>query len=329
MEKQQTAPKQEESKREYKIRNWSQYNKALIKRGDINVWISDDADKSWYSEEKTGKKGRPAYYSDHLILTALMIRGVFHLPLRALEGFMSSMAVMLKVAMPVPSYSQISRRSGSLGESIKRLQQGGGTDLVIDSTGLKIYGEGEWKVKKHGSSKRRTWKKLHLAVCPKTHSIVMQVLTDNATDDAEVYTTFLENAPKSVERTYADGAYDKKKCYEAVAKHGSNPIIPPRRNAVITENAPAYIKPRDKACKEIEEAGGGEEGLKAWKKSSGYHTRSLVETAMGRFKQLLGGNLRSRKLSTQQGEIAAKCHALNIMTSLGMPEGEWIIAKAA
>jgi len=329
MEKQETAKKQEKNKCEYKIRNWSQYNKALIQRGNINVWISDDAAKSWYSEEKTGKKGRPAHYSDHLILTALVVRGVFHLPLRALEGFMNSIAAMMNVAMPVPSYSQISRRSQNLGKSMDRLHKGDITDLVIDSTGLKVYGEGEWKVKKHGTSKHRTWRKLHLGICPKTHAIVMQELTNNATDDAEVYTIFLEKAPTSVERTYADGAYDKKKCYEAAAKHGSNPIIPPRRNAVITENAPAYMKPRDKACKEIEEAGGGEEGLEKWKKSSGYHTRSLVETAMGRFKQLLGGNLRSRKLPTQQGEIYAKCCALNVMTSLGMPQGEWITQKAA
>jgi DDE family transposase len=191
---------------------------------------------------------------------------------------------------------------------------------------LKVYGEGEWKVRQHGYSKRRTWRKLHLAVCPDSNEIILEILTDNKVADCEVYPKLLEAMPKSVKRTYADGAYDTERCYEANVKHGSTPIIPPNRNAVIRENASFFMALRNIGLLEISGLGGDDDARKLWKKLKGYHRRSLAETAMFRFKRLFGNDLKSRTLETQKAESRAKCEALNIMTRLGMPISELIAA---
>jgi len=197
---------------------------------------------------------------------------------------------------------------------------------VIDSTGLKVYGEGEWKVRQHGYSKRRTWRKLHLAVCPDSNEIILEILTDNKVADCEVYPELLEKVPKSVERTYGDGAYDTERCYAANVKHGSTPIIPPGRDAVFRENASPPMMMRNISLLEILGLGGDDDARKLWKKLKGYHRRSLAETAMFRLKRLFGNDLKSRNLENQRAEARAKCEALNIMTRLGMPESELIVA---
>lgn len=143
------------SETKYRIRNWKDYNRSLVKRGGITVWFSEDAISKW-RPAPTGKQGRPSTYSDDAILTALMIRFVFHLPLRALEGFLASLVSVMSLSLCTPSYTQICRRAYALGKDLKRLTTRSITDLVIDSTGLKVFGEGEWKVRQHGYSKRRT-----------------------------------------------------------------------------------------------------------------------------------------------------------------------------
>lgn len=309
------------SKAKYRIRNWKDYNRSLVKRGSITVWFSEDAIGKWHAIP-TGNRGRPSTYSDDAILTALMIRFVFHLPLRALEGFLSSLVSVMGLCLCVPSYSQICRRAGRLGKDLNRLTKRAITDLVIDSTGLKVYGEGEWKVRQHGYSKRRTWRKLHLAICPDSNEILFVKLTDNKTPDHKVYPQFLESAPKTVKRTYADGAYDRERCYRANFNHGSSPIIPPQRNARYRVDAPEHLQERNKALLEIWGLGGSEYGRKIWKKLKGYHRRSLAETGMYRFKVLFGSDLKSRTLPRQQAEAYTKARALNTMTILGMPQSE-------
>lgn len=313
-------------KAKYRIRNWNDYNKSLIQRGSITIWFSDDAIRKWTAPKEAGKKGRPKLYSDDAILTALIIRSVFHLPLRALQGFLTSLIILLAAGLSVPSYTQICRRAKLLGQELERLSRKNITDVVIDSTGLKVYGEGEWKVRQHGVGKRRTWRKLHLAVCPDSHEIILEALTENKVADCEVYPELVNELPKSVERTYGDGAYDTRRCYEANIKHGSVPIIPPNRNAVFHQDPSPPMKIRNVHLLEISGLGGDDDARKLWKKLKGYHRRSLAETAMFRFKQLFGSKLTSRKLETQRAESRAKCEALNIMTRLGMPESELIAA---
>ena len=309
------------SKAKYRIRNWRDYNKSLVQRGSITVWFSEGAIDRWQATP-TGKRGRPAMYSDDVL-----IRFVFHLPLRALEGFLSSLVLVMRLSICTPSYTQICRRAQLLGKDLKRLTKRKITDLVIDSTGLKVYGEGEWKVRQHGYGKRRTWRKLHLAICPDSNEILFVKLTDNKTPDHRVYPQFLKRTPRTVKRTYGDGAYDRAMCYRANFDHGSSPIIPPQKKARYRVNPPEYLQERNKAVSEICGLGGDVDARKLWKKLKGYHLRSLAETGMYRFKILFGGNLKSRTFQGQQSEGYVKSKALNIMTNLGMPQSERIAAQ--
>jgi hypothetical protein len=209
---------------------------------------------------------------------------------------------------------------------MKRLTKRTITDLVIDSTGLKVYGEGEWKVRQHGYSKRRTWRKLHLAICPDSNEILFVKLTDNKTSDHNIYPQFLKQTPKTIKRTYADGAYDRVMCYKANFNHGSSPIILPQRNARYRANAPKYLQDRNNALLEMRGLGGDDDARKLWKKLKDYHRRSLAETGMYRFKTLFGGNLKSRTFQGQQSEVYIKSKALNAMTCLGMPQSVRIAA---
>ena len=313
------------SKTRYCIRNWRDYNRSLKQRGSLTVWFSEDAIDKWQAKP-TGKRGKPVIYSDDAILTALMLRFVFFLPLRALEGFLGSLVSMMGLDLRTPSYSQICRRAQNLGKRLERLTKRRITDLVIDSTGLKVYGEGEWKVRQRGPSKRRTWRKLHLAICPDSHEIVFVKLTDNKTPDHKVYPHFLSKAPKTVKKPYGDGAYDRAECYQANFRHGSSPIIPPQKNARYRINASEDYQERNLAVLEIRGLGGDDEARRLWKKLKHYHRRSLAETGMYRFKNIFSGKMRSRLIANQQAEVYVKSIALNKMTRLGMPISEKIAA---
>lgn len=308
----------------YRIRNWSKYNKALVQRGSITIWFSPEIAEKWIVG-KEGKKGRPKKYSDDAILCALMLKSVYHLPLRALRGLLLSVVQLLGLQLPIPCYTRICRRAGELGQRIKRLSRKRPAHLVFDSTGLKVYGEGEWKVRQHGAGKRRTWRKLHLATCPDSHDIVLGYLSDNGMSDSHVLPIMEEQIPSSVTTAYGDGAYDKEICYKVFERRGIIPIVPPQKNAVFkkTDKSP-WLQPRQEALFMIRGLGNDDDARKLWKKLFGYHKRSLVETAMYRFKTLLGRSLTSRKMVNQRAEVLAKCQVINRMNSLGMPKGIWV-----
>ena len=312
-------------KRTYRIRNWAEYNKSLIQRGDITVWFSDEAREKWVAKA-TGARGRPQIYSDEAILCALMVKVVYHKPLRALVGFLRSLLLLLGVCLPIPSYTQICRRGARLGQKVKRLSKGRRiTDIVIDSSGLKVFGEGEWKVRQHGKSKRRTWRKIHLAVCADSQEVVLSLLTENSESDGEAFAAMGDQLPTTVERGYGDGAYDKAGCYQKFRERGIMPIVPPQRGAVLHDaTEEPWMVERNDAIRAIAGLGNDDEARAIWKKLMGYHTRSLAETAVYRYKTLFGGDLMARKLDQQKGEAYAKALAMNRMTEMGMPVGEWM-----
>lgn len=310
----------------YRIRNWSEYNKALVNRGSLTIWFSKESLEKWNAEPRS-TRGRPKVYSDEAILCALMIKAVYKLPFRALRGLMLSMIGLLGLCLKVPCYTRICRRAAELGQEIKRFGSKKITDIVFDSSGLKVYGEGEWKVKKHGKSKRRTWKKLHLAICPDSHDVVLSYLGGNSEADCEVAPKMTWQLPRSVKRGYGDGAYDTEAVRADFHTHGINPIIPPKRGAVLHDlEAEPGMKSRNDAIRAILGLGNDDEARKIWKILAGYHRRSLGETAFYRWKTLLGDKLQARKLNNQRGEVYAKSKALNKMTALGMPKGEWVAA---
>lgn len=314
-----------QAKTTYQIRNWGEYNRSLIQRGSITLWFSDDAIEKWFAEA-TGERGRPQLYSDDAILCALFIRTIYHQPLRAAQGFLNSLIQLLRLPLKAPSYTQMSRRGAALGKSLKKLSSRQPKDIVFDSTGFKVYGDGEWKVKKHGTSKRRTWRKFHIGVDPDSGEIIVAEMTTNGegSGDAEVATELLGKLPKGIKRIFGDGAYDSFGFRCGIETIGAEPCIPPPKDAVIHEKAdPAWVK-RNDAIKLILGLGGDEEARKLWKKLIGYHTRSLVETSIYRLKKITGAELRSRGWAQQQLELNIKCLIINEITKLGMPKGKWI-----
>lgn len=314
----------------YRIRNWAEYNRALVQRGSLTIWFSPEAVEGWLCV-KEGKKGRPTLYSHEAILCALMLKAVYHLPFRALRGLLLSLVMLLGVGLPIPCYTRICRRAKILGQQIKNLSSRRPTDLVFDSTGLKVYGEGEWKVRQHGKSKRRIWKKIHLAICPDSHDIILECLTGNEIADCEVAVALQHQIPKSVKRSYGDGAYDKDGCYRMFHSLGIEPIIPPQKNGVVhNSQTKPWLQARNDSIRELagwqslEEQEG--DGRRLWKKLRGYHRRSIGETAMYRLKALFGSSLKCKHMCYQKAEIFSKCLTINRMNALGMPKGEWITA---
>ncbi|ENB7475780.1 IS5 family transposase, partial [Klebsiella pneumoniae] len=167
------------AKQKFRITNWSTYNKALINRGSLTFWLDDEAIQAWYESATPSSRGRPQRYSDLAITTVLVIKRVFRLTLRAAQGFIDSIFTLMNVPLRCPDYTSVSKRAKSVNVSFKTFTRGEIAHLVIDSTGLKVFGEGEWKVKKHGKERRRIWRKLHLAVDSNTHEIICADLSLN------------------------------------------------------------------------------------------------------------------------------------------------------
>lgn len=314
----------------YRIKNWPEYNRALIQRGSINIWIEESAIKNWFSSAHTCQAGRPVTYSDDAILMMLLLREVYKLPLRNLQGFVESIFCKMGLNLRVPSYSQISRRAKSLHKKIKRLTQGKkACDIIFDSTGLKVYGEGEWKVRTHGKTKRRTWRKFHVGIDAETQDILCCELTENNEGDAEVAERMLEDLPCKVKSARGDGAYDGKIFRKKVHSKGGTCIVPPPRGAAYKGMRGAeWEQERDVAIAAIHGFGGDDEGRRLWKICSGYHERSLVETTMLRFKKMLGDKLKARDFGAQKTEAICKCLVINKMNKLGMPRFEWVLEAA-
>lgn len=306
-------------KARYRIRNWSAYNKSLVQRGSITLWISEDILANWHPKAE-GKRlrGGQVNYSDQAIECLLMLKAVYRLPYRQTVGFGQSVLDLLGADVRVPDYTTLCKRSIALTVCLPTSNPDEAKHIVVDSTGLKIYGEGEWKVRQHGVSKRRTWRKLHLSVDENTHEIQALALTEAGVDDAEAGKQLLDDTPGEIEQVSGDGSYDKRKFYDASsARRIKHIAVPPRRNAKIWQhgNSKKAPLPRDQNLRRIRQI-----GRKQWKVESRYHRRSLAETAVFRFKIIFGNTLSTRTLPRQITEARVKAVALNRMTQLGMPD---------
>jgi hypothetical protein len=190
-------------------------------------------------------------------------------------------------------------------------------DIVLDSTGLKVYGEGEWKVRQHGFSKRRTWRKIHLGFDAETQEITCASFTTNDFKDSELLEDCLSQVGVgNIRQICADGAYDATSCYDYCEKTGIKPLIPPRKGAKIWQRRKQKnaSHPRDEALRLIRK-----HGRKSWRLNSGYSVRSLAETGMFRFKNTFSGQLSSRDFDIQANEAFIKCGMLNKIVQLGLP----------
>lgn len=311
------------SKRQYRIRNWPDYNKALVGRGSLTLWVGAEVLRTWSESERTGRRGRPYTYTAALILCMATLSEVYHLPLRATEGLMSSIVRLLGVKLSVPCYTTLCRRRRALEIALPRLGKSESVHLVVDSTGIKVYGEGEWKVRQHGYSRRRTWRKLHLGVDEATGEVVAAVVSTNSFKDSQLLEDLLDQVEENIKQVSADGAYDSRNCYEALRERKARVAIPPRRGARIWRHANTRGERhiRDENLRAIRRVGRAH-----WKRESGYHRRSLAETAVLRVKMIFGERVGARSFDGQAAQLLVRCQALNRMTHLGMPDSYKVAA---
>jgi hypothetical protein len=300
----------------YRVRNWREYEAGLTRRGDLTLWLDEAAMAGWQAPRRTTPGGQ-AWYSDAAIELVLTLRLVFHLALRQAKGFTASVLRLLGQELRVPDHTTLSRRSRGFARRRPKAIPHGPMHLVIDSTGLKLFGRGEWDEEKHGRA-RRSWRKLHLAVDANTGEIVACVLTDNGADDAGEVPALLGQVEGEIASVTADGAYDGEPVYHAAtSRQPDRPpdvVIPPRSSAVAsTEDAGAQGQ-RDRHIRLI-----AEEGRMAWQRATGYGRRSHAETAVGRYKAIIGPRLRARSLPAQQGEAAIAVEVLNRMLRVAKP----------
>lgn len=312
----------------YKILNWKNYNNSLKKRGQISLWLSAKLLSIWKELDVRKITVGEQIYPDSIIEFCLIVKHIYHLPLRQTTGFVEDFLSLHGCEnYCVPNFSTLSRRAKHLYLSYSQaLKHQKNIHVLVDSTGLKVYGEGEWKVRKHGFSKHRTWLKLHLSIDANTQEIVAHLLTNNSIDDAHAAKEMLREPQGCLLSLAGDGAYDKFFFREFLGDAVLQKI-PPSCKAVIkvaTEKAPVppYLAQRNQAVERIKEV-----GRKEWKQEMGYHRRSLVETAMFRYKVIFGDKVSSRIEENQRTEVNIKCNILNKFTSIGMPKSVKIFKK--
>src|SRR6187551_3712048 len=298
----------------YTVMNWKAYEAGLRQRGSLTIWFSDDAVEAWRAAPRTTPGGQ-ARYSDLAIETSLILRTVFHQPLRQTEGLIGSLLGLMGLDLPVPDHSTLSRRSRML--AVASQAASGPVHLLVDSTGVKLSGPGEWLVEKHGTRRRRAWRKLHLGIDARTGMIVASTLTSKEVDDAAELGALLDQVDDPLAAVVADGAYDQDRVYDDVAEHSAEAavVVPPRATAVLSASAETDPTQRDRHIQAI-----AEQGRMGWQRTSGYNARAGAEGTMSRYKRIIGDTLRSHGRPSQEVETRIAVNVLNRMFDLGRPE---------
>jgi len=299
-------------KMSFKVRNWPAYEAALRRRGSLTLWIEDAALECW---QTIGPRGQ-ARYTNAAIQTVLMLRTAFKLALRQIEGLMTSVLSLMGLTISAPDHTTVSRRAVTLPVIQAPSVPHGPLYVLIDSTGLQVYGAGQWLEAKHGAKSRRQWRKLHLAVDAASGMIVAQTLTDQDTDDSSQVGPLLDQIDDPIGQVTADGAYDGAPTYQTIAQHGDgiDVVIPPRSTSIPSGEAGPPTQ-RDRHLAMI-----AQQGRLAWQIATGYGQRSLEETTMGRYKTLIGPRLRARGFAGQQTEAAVGVAVLNRGLEAGRPD---------
>ena len=302
-------------KQRHRVTNWAEYDASLRQRGSLTVWFTEEAITAWRAEPRTTRGGQPPY-SALAIRTALTLQAVFRLALRQTEGLIGSILQLLGLDLAVPDHSTLSRRAETL--EVPRLQyRTGPIHLLVDSTGLRLCGPGEWLIEKHGTQRRRAWRKLHIGVDAQTGEILASELTTSDVDDGSQVEPLLDQFAGPLASFTGDGAYDQAGIYSTVAKRHpeADVIVPPRSTAVPSDLAESAPTQRDRHLQSI-----AERGRIGWQKRSGYTRRALAESAISRLKRVMGDALRSRTDQRRMTETAIAIHALNRMLELGRPK---------
>jgi hypothetical protein len=301
-------------KTRYKVMNWRDYEAGLRKRGSLTIWFTEEAIAAWRAAPRTTPGGQ-ARYSDLAVETSLILRTVFHQPLRQTEGLVGSLLGLMGLDLPIPEHTTLSRRARTLAVAPQAVS--GPVHLLVDSTGVKLSGPGEWLVEKHGTRRRRAWRKLHLGVDAKTGTIVASTLTSKEVDDAAELGSLLDQVEEPLAAVIADGAYDQDNVYDTVAEHSAEAavVVPPRSTAVLSASAETDPTQRDRHIQVI-----AEQGRMAWQKTSGYNARAGAEGTMSRYKRIIGDTLRSHSRPAQETETRIAVTGLNRMLDLARSE---------
>lgn len=303
-------------RKRYRVTNWSEYEAGLRQRGSLTVWLDPAVTDAWTPPCRTSR-GRPCRYSDLAIETMLRLRLLFHLPLRMAEGFLASLFGVLGVDLPVPDHTTLSRRSRDFARrSVRRPTPDGPLDIVLDSTGLKIFGRGHWNEHKYGYTRRR-WKKLHLAFDLKDGTVCAHSLTDQETSDVPAGIGMVDHLAGPIGTILADTAYDTPGFWALRAEHQRAPpviIVPPQPRSRVPEPCAVQTQ-RDRHLHGI-----AEQGRMGWQLQTGYGRRSRVETVIGRYKACFGATLRARSDEGQAGEVAVALRLLNELRLMAIPQ---------
>jgi len=304
-------------KQRHRVTNWAEYDAALRQRGSLTVWFTEEAVAAWHAEPRTTPGGQP-HYSSLAITTALTLKAVFRLALRQTEGLIGSIIRLLGLDLSVPDHTTLSRRAETL--EVPRPRSDSDAEpvhLLVDSTGLKLCGAGEWLIAKHGTRRRRAWRKMHLGVDADTGRIVASELTTHEADDGSQVGLLLDQVAAPLASFTGDGAYDQDGVYASVAERHpeARVIVPPRSTAVPSAAAETAPTQRDQHLQLI-----AEKGRMGWQTASGYNRRALAAATIGRFKRVIGDGLRSRTDQRQATEMNVALMVLNRMLELGRPK---------
>ena len=300
----------------FKVTNWRDYDASLCQRGSLTVWFTDEAIASWKADPRTIRGGQQTY-SGMAILTALTLRAVFRLALRQTEGLIGSVIGLLGLDLAVPDHSTLSRRAATVEVPRPRASPGTGSlHLLVDSTGLKLCGAGEWLHERHGTRVRRSWRKLHLGLDAGTGRIVTSLLTARDVDDASQVGPLLDRIENPLASFTGDGAYDQEGVTASIGSRHPDAVIivPPRSTAVPSDMAETAPTQRDRHLRTI-----AEHGRMAWQTAPGYTRRARAETAMSRFKRVIGDALRSHADDRRATEVEVAVHVLNRMLDFRRP----------
>ena len=296
-------------KTKYRVTNWPEYDRSLTRRGDLTLWLSPASIAGW-NAKPSGRRGGQQRYSDLAIETALTLRLVYHLPLRQTEGFLTSLFAIMAVPLEAPDHTTLSRRSGTLNIPLVATRSGGPIDLVVDSTGLAIFGQGQWAAAKHGGKGIQGWKKLHIGVDAQG-VIVAQVLTDSNVDDATTGAHLIAQVDGDIPAVIGDAAYDTRPFYDAAVDRAARVVVPPAKNAAATGRP---CSPRDETIRRVHDV-----GPRQWKAEAGYHRQGKAENTFFRYKTIIEDRLRARGRDAQCVEARLACNALNRMFEVGRP----------
>jgi Transposase DDE domain len=307
----------------YRLRNWPEYNRALEARGDLTLWLDAAVLAAWRAAAPTGRRGHPRVYSEVAIQCALTLKELYRQGLRQTTGLVRSLFALLGLTLPVPSASTLSRRRRPLAVALPVRVPATPLHLVVDSTGLKVYGAGEWRARRQGYTKRRTWLKVHLGVDEATGELRLAAVSTNDGGDGAVLARLLPREAAPLAQVTGDGGYDEWRCYDAVAARPERPraVFPPRargrRRPRIRQHGNCRAPPlqRDAHLRRIRRV-----GRARWKREVGYHRRSLAETAVFRLKTVFGDRLSARTHDGEATQVFLRCAALNRMAALGMPD---------